>query len=318
MLAAHVVLDTGTCTLVPKIAGLDQISYIDSENWIDNSELPNRLAILGGGNIAVEMSQFYRRMGSEVTIIELGPRLLAHEDDDVSDAVKEVLEKESIKLYLGRQVSSVSPEEGGIKVAWNDGDTVADALLVATGRTANTHDLGLDTIGLQTSSHGIIEVDEHLRTSAPGVFAVGDIRGGGMFTSTAWDDGRIVLGVLTGDPRRTTDRVVPYAVFIDPELGRVGLTEREAREQGRNFKVSRFDVVHNGRNEQAREPTGFVKVVIDPDTDQILGAAVFAAQAAETSQIYATLMAAKAPAAVLRDGIAIHPTYVEALQSALL
>jgi pyruvate/2-oxoglutarate dehydrogenase complex dihydrolipoamide dehydrogenase (E3) component len=318
VIARHVVIDSGTRTQVPPIEGLDQISYMDTENWIDRSELPNRLAILGGGYIAVEMSQFFRRMGSEVTVIERAPSLLGHEDQDVSAAIKDVLEGEGIKIHVGKRILSVHPGAAGTEIVWDDGQVVADELLVATGRRANTDELGLEKIGIEVKDNGIIQVDEHLRTSAPGVFAVGDIRGGGMFTSTAWDDGRIVLGVLTDDLSRTTDRVVPYAVFIDPELGRVGLTEREATEQGKRFKVNRFEMAHNGRNQEARETTGFVKLLIESDTDQVLGAAVFGAQAAETSQLLAVLMAAKAPASVIRDGVVTHPTYSEAIQSALL
>lgn len=318
VLARSVVLDTGTRTLVPSIEGLADCPYMDTENWIDRDSMPSSLAILGGGYIAVEMSQFFARMGCQVTIIERATSLLGHEDEDVSSAVQKILEGESIRVVLCSGIKSVRHEAAGVRVVTDSTEAVADEVMLAVGRRPNTDDLGLDTIGLERRADGTIAVDAHLETSVKGVYAVGDIRGGGMFTSTAWDDGRIVLGALTGDPRRTTDRVVPYAVFIDPELGRVGLTEREARDQGLRFRVCRFDVAHAGRHREARETTGFVKILVESGTDAILGATILSAQGAEISQIVAMAMAAKAPASLLRDAVYTHPTFAEAIQSAML
>jgi pyruvate/2-oxoglutarate dehydrogenase complex dihydrolipoamide dehydrogenase (E3) component len=316
--AKKVVIDTGTQSDIPGIEGLDQIEYLTSESWVDNSVLPKRLVILGGGYIAVEMSQFFARMGSEVTIVEKGPGLLAREDEEVSRAIEDLLWAEGVKLVLNSEVSSVCPQDGAWKLVVGGADFVTDSVFVATGRVPNTRGLALSTVGIETDKHGAIPVDLHSETVVKGIYAVGDVRGGPMFTQTAWDDGRIVLGAITGDSQRTTDRVLPYAVFTDPELARVGLSEREAKEKGKSYKVLRFEMAHNAHAEETRELRGFIKLIVEEGTDLILGAAVLGAEAAETSQIYAVMMAAKVPTSTLRDMLIIHPTYAEAIQNVLL
>ena len=193
----------------------------------------------------------------------------------------------------------------------------ATHVFVATGRKPNTDDLGLETVGIEPDAHGYIPIDRRLATRVPGIWVAGDARGGPQFTHTSWDDYRILLSQLAGDGSRTTDRIVPYAMFTDPELGRVGFTETQAREKGLKFRVSKFDVKRNGKNVEIGEPDGFIKVLIEEGTDKILGAALLWTDAAEQVHMYIDLMNAGAPATVIRDAIHIHPTLAEAVQSAV-
>lgn len=321
VLADRVVLNTGTRTLIPPIEGLREIEFLDSGNWLYRPELPEHLALVGGSYIGLEMGQFYRRMGSRVTVIEESRQIVAHEDEDVASALQELLESEGIEFRLNSRVTRIHSDEHGLVLTvqsqGNSAEINASHVFVATGRQPNTDDLGLETVGVNLSEKGIVEVDERLRTNVEGIWAVGDIRGGPMFTHTSWDDYRIVLSQLTGDGLRTTQRVVPYAIFTDPELGRTGMTEREARASGRPIRVGRFEMSNNGKASEIGETDGFIKVVVDAETDRILGAAVLAAQGAELVHMYVDLMNAGAPYSVLRDAIHIHPTLAEAVQSAV-
>src|SRR5205085_500369 len=240
--AAQVVIDTGTRSLIPPIEGLDGVDFICAENWLERTALPARLAIIGGGYIGLEMGQFYRRMGSRVVVIEESAQVAGHEDEDVARALQQLLKAEEIEFHLRAQVTSIKKRKDGVALTLKErgaGSTEirASHLFVATGRQPNTDDLGLETIGVKVSERGIIEADKRLATNIAGVWAAGDVRGGPMFTHTSWDDYRVLLSQLAGDGSRTTERVVPYAVFTDPQLGRVGLTESEAREKGRRIKV---------------------------------------------------------------------------------
>jgi pyruvate/2-oxoglutarate dehydrogenase complex dihydrolipoamide dehydrogenase (E3) component len=319
--AEQVVLDTGTRSTIPQIDGLDKLNFICAENWLEATELPQHLAIIGGGYIGLEMSQFYRRMGSRVTVIEEGSQVAGHEDEDVARALQRQLETESIEFHLDATVKRVKTNEGNATLAL-EGDNglseiKASHVFVATGRTPNTDDLGLDTVGVKVSERGIVEANERLATSVKGIWVAGDIRGGPMFTHTSWDDYRILLSQITGDGSRTTDRVVPYAIFTNPQLGRVGMTESEARNSGKEIKVSGYDMKSNSRAREYGETEGFIKVVVDTETDRILGAAVLATEGAELVHMYVDLMNADAPYTVIRDAIHIHPTLAEAVQSVL-
>jgi len=296
----QIVLNTGTRSTIPAIPGLQHC--IHAGNWLDHDRLPERLRVIGGGYIGLEMAQFYRRMGSAVSVWETGPRVAAHEDEEVSAALQGFLEKEGIEFHLNARIDSIA-----------DGEIV----FAATGRTPNTNDLGLETAGVACDAHGIVKVDRRLATNVPGIWAAGDIRGGPMFTHTAWDDYRMLLSQMAGDGSRTTDRILPYAVFTDPELGRVGLTEREAKEQGRRFRVQRFELKRNGKARELGEPEGFIQVLTDEATDRILGAAVVCTEAAELVHMYVDIVNAGAPASVIRDAVHIHPTLAEAVQSAV-
>ena len=321
VVAEQVVLDTGTRSAIPPIDGLDKLNFICAENWLESTELPEHLAIIGGGYIGLEMSQFYRRIGSRVTVIEEEGQVAGHEDQDVVRALQRLLETEGIEFHLNAEVKRIETNNGSATLLLEDGNGLSEVkashVFVATGRTPNTDDLGLDTVGVKVSEHGIVEANERLATNVKGIWVAGDIRGGLMFTHTAWDDYRILLSQITGDGSHTTERVVPYAIFTDPQLGRVGMTESEARKSGKEIKVSRYDMKSNGRAREFGETEGFVKVVIDTKTDRILGAAVLATEGAELIHMYVDLMNADAPYTVIRDAIHIHPTLAEAVQSAL-
>jgi pyruvate/2-oxoglutarate dehydrogenase complex dihydrolipoamide dehydrogenase (E3) component len=320
--ASQVVLDTGTTTRVPDIEGLDGIDYLCAENWLHRPGLPEHLLIVGASYIGLEMGQFYRRMGSQVTIVGPGKRIADHEDEDVARELQKLLEREGIGFRLQTSARSVSKTDAGLSLACegasgNPQRLAGTHLFLATGRQPATAELGLETVGVRLSKKGTVEVDERLASSVAGVWAAGDIRGGPMFTHTAWDDYRILQSQLIGDGSRTTDRVVPYALFTDPELGRSGLTEDEARARGHRFRTVRFDMKHNGKAREVGETDGFIKVLIDDDSQQILGAAVLANEGAELVHIYVALMNAKAPYTVLENAIQIHPTLAEAVQSAV-
>ncbi|MEJ7710223.1 MAG: mercuric reductase [Pyrinomonadaceae bacterium] len=324
--AQEVVLNTGTRSLIPPIEGLEDVDFIDAGNWLHKRELPAHLAVAGGSYVGVEMAQFYRRMGSRVTVIQPAAQIVEREDKDVADALRRLLEAEGIEFRLYATVQRVEVRDS--KAGGNDKLTLwldevgaearldASHIFIATGRKPNTDDLGLETIGVRVSDHGIVEANERLSTNVPGVWVAGDIRGGAQFTHTSWDDYRILLSQMTGDGLRTTRRIVPYAIYTDPELGRVGMTEGEARDDGREFKVSHYEMRKNGKAREIGESEGFIKVIVDAATDKLLGAAVLASGGAELVHIYVDLMNADAPYTVLRDAVHIHPTLAEAVQSA--
>lgn len=320
--AAQVVLDTGTRSRIPAIPGLEDANYLTAENWIDRPELPEHLAILGGGYTGLEMAQFYRRMGSRVTVVEEAKQVAGLEDADVANALCALLESEEVVFRLETRVTRIEATRGGVRLSLrqsNARDTLsASHLFVATGRHPNTDDLGLETIGLEPADDGTIPVNHRLATNVRGVWAAGDIRGNGMFTHTAWDDYRVILSQLAGDGSRTTrNRIVPYAIFTDPQLGRVGMTEKEAREARRRFRVGRFELRNNGKAKEIGETEGFVKVLIEVRSDRIVGAAVVASEGAELVHLFVDVMNARGRAADIRDAIHVHPTLAEAVQSAV-
>lgn len=319
--AAQVVLDTGTRNRVPPIDGVGDIAFLDADHWLDHEALPSHLLIVGAGYVGLEMSQFYRRMGAQVTVAHSAAQVAAHEDPDVADALQRLLENEGVAFVMNHRAKRFEKTASGVRTTLDcDGhawDVETSHVFLATGRKPNTDDLGLDTVGIKLSKKGIVDVDDRLATSAPGIWAAGDIRGGPMFTHTAWDDYRILDSQLLGDGKRTTDRVVPYAVFTDPALGRVGMTERQARDAGRHVRVGRFAMHDNGKAREIGEVAGFSKVVVDAESRQILGAAVLAFEGAELVHVYVDLMNAHAGYDVLRDAIHIHPTLAEAMQSAV-
>jgi pyruvate/2-oxoglutarate dehydrogenase complex dihydrolipoamide dehydrogenase (E3) component len=321
VLARQVVLNTGTRTLLPRVEGLDEVDYLEAANWLDRPQLPEHVIFIGGGYIALEMGQFYRRMGSRVTVVDPASAILDREDSDVVLLLQRLLEAEGLQFRLGSRVTRVAAGRRGITAfvkTGRHGDAIRGShVFVAAGRRPNTGDLGLKRVGVQVRRDGIIETDERLATSVPGIWAAGDIRGGPMFTHTSWDDFRVLRSQLNGDGSRTTRRVVPYAVYTDPELGRVGATEMEARDSGATVKIGRFPMRNNAKARELSETNGSVKVVVDAETDQVLGAAVLSAHGSELVHLFVTLMNAKAPYSVLRDSIHIHPTLAEGVQSAV-
>lgn len=327
----QVVLNCGTRSAIPEIEGLNSIreKVLNADTWLQTharypeKSAPRKIAFLGSGYIGLEMGQFYRRMGSEVVLIEEGPRIARHEDDDIAEALQSYLAKEEVEFLFESSVQRVEPTSDGINIRIVNTTTKVEAIVdashffIATGRIPNTQDLGLESVGIKTSLGGFIPVDEKLRTQVPGIWVAGDIRGGPMFTHTSWDDFRILESQIVGDGSRTTKRIVPYAMFTDPELGRVGLSESDARKAGRRYVVAKFDFVDNGKANELRETKGFIKLVADPEKDELLGAAVLGIEGAELVQIFVTLMNARAPYSVIRDAIYIHPTLCEAAQSAV-
>jgi pyruvate/2-oxoglutarate dehydrogenase complex dihydrolipoamide dehydrogenase (E3) component len=322
LLVGQVVVNTGTRTLIPPIEGLEDVDYIDAGNWMNREELPGHLAIVGGSYIGLEMAQFYRRMGSDVTVVVgSSDHVTSGEDDDVSEAMRGILAEEGVEFVFCERARKVAADGGGITLAL-DGEDPAEVrathLFLATGRRPNTDDLGLENVGLETDKRGFIETDERLATSVEGIWAGGDIRGGLMFTHTSYDDHRVLLSQMAGDGSRTTDRVVPYGIFTDPELGRVGMTERGAREAGYEVEVHRLDMEgEKGKAFELGENKGFIKVVADASNDRVLGAAVLTAEGAELVHVYLDLMNADLPLSVVRDGVYAHPTLAEDIQSAV-
>lgn len=318
----QIVLNTGTRSFIPEIEGIEDVKVVHAGNWLEMNELPEHIAILGGSYIGLEMSQFYRRMGSRVTVIETNTRIASREDADVSKALQKILENEKIEFRLKTKLSRVkTKKDGKIMLAFDDSNgaktLTASHLFVAVGRKPNTDDLGLESVGVKLDEKGIVETDERLATSVEGIWAAGDIRGGFQFTHTAWDDYRILESQIVGDKSRTTKRIVPYAMFTDPELGRVGLTEAEARATDKTIKVNCYEMKSNGKAREIGEPIGFIKIIIDAQTERIIGAAVLASEGAEMVHEYVDLMNADASFTVLRDSVHIHPTLAEAVQSAV-
>jgi pyruvate/2-oxoglutarate dehydrogenase complex dihydrolipoamide dehydrogenase (E3) component len=318
--ARQVVLNTGTRSFIPPISGLMDVDIIHAGNWLEMPVLPTHLAVIGGGYIGLEMAQFYARMGSDVTVLHMGAQIADHEDEDVAQAIQKLLEREGIVFHTSVNVKRTEARADGVRVSFDQNGATheldASHVFVATGRVMNTDDLGLETLGVKLSNRGVVEVNDRLETNVPGIYAAGDIRGGPQFTHTAWDDYRILENGLVGDGTKTTQRVLPYGLFTDPELGRVGVTEREAREQGFEIKVAKFEMNKNGKAREIGEPDGFIKLVVDAKTDRVLGAAVLSSEGAELVHTYVTLMNADAPFTVIRDAVFAHPTLQEAIQSA--
>ena len=317
ILASQVVLDTGTRSAIPPIDGIADVDFIDAGNWLDHDALPQRLIVIGGGVIALEMAQFYRRMGSEVVVVEATAQIAGSEDADVAEALQKLLEREGIEFHIKTKIERVKKSGNNVVVQIAKGDVAGTHLFVAAGRKPNTDDLGLESVGVKTN-RGIVEVNDRLATNVAGIWAAGDLRGGPMFTHTAWDDHRILLSQIAGDGKRTTERVIPYAIFTDPEVGRVGMTEREARRTGKAIKVARFEIGRSSKALEIGEPDGFIKLIADASTQQLLGAAVMSNEAAELAHVYIDAMNSRVPYTVIRDAIFIHPTLSEALQSAAM
>src|SRR6266536_2852669 len=279
-----------------------------------------RVSVGGQRVTAAQVVLDYQRLGSRVIVIEGAGQVAGNEDPEIAAALQQLLENEGVEFRLNTQVTRIEGRTGKLRLILNGaGSAAVEAtdVFVATGRRANTDDLGLETIGVATSKRGIVTADERLSTNVKGVWVAGDIRGGPMFTHTAWDDYRSLESQIAGDGSKTLDRVIPYAVFTDPELGRVGMTEREARAAGHAVRIGRFELRRNGKAVEVGETAGFIKVVADERSQRLLGAAVLANEGAELVHIYIDLMNARAPYPVIRDAVYIHPTLAEAVQSAV-
>ncbi|MFM9033395.1 MAG: mercuric reductase [Mycobacterium sp.] len=314
----RVYINTGSHTTVPRIPGLDTVPYLTSTTVMELDELPTHLAVVGAGYIALEFAQVFRRLGSAVTVIQRGTRFLPQEDPDIAEAVRKVLREDGIEFLDDADPTAVSPAPDGVEVtctrAGRTESLRCSHLLVAVGRTPNTAGLGLDAAGVNLTARGGIAVDERLQTSAQNVFAVGDCNGGPLFTHVSWDDYRILLAnVLHDAGRTTTGRLVPYTLFIDPELGRVGLTEEAARAAGHDIVVAALPAAKIPRANTAGETTGLLKAVVDRGTGQILGCSLLCHSAGEVMSVVQTAMLGKMPYTAVRDTIFTHPTMAESL-----
>jgi pyruvate/2-oxoglutarate dehydrogenase complex dihydrolipoamide dehydrogenase (E3) component len=316
--ATRVVLDTGARTARPPIPGLDQVPLISAESWIALREPPEHVLMLGGSYIALEMAQALRRLGCAVTVLQQAAQLAEREDPDVAEVLQAALERDGCRVVLNAEVRRLEPVAAGVRAHLADGWLDGSHLFLATGRQPNTDDLGLETVGVEVADHGIIRVDDDLRTSVNGIWAAGDIRGGPAFTHTAYDDFRRLRAQFLGDDGDRERRIVPYAMFTDPELGRVGFSEGEARRSGRKVKVGRHAMVDSGKARELGKTEGFIKVVVDARTDEILGATALCEQGAEIVQLFVELMNAGATTRTVRGAIHIHPTLSEAAKNAVL
>jgi pyruvate/2-oxoglutarate dehydrogenase complex dihydrolipoamide dehydrogenase (E3) component len=319
--APRIFVNTGARPRVPAIAGLETVPFLDSTSVMELAEVPAHLLILGGGFIGLEFAQMFRRFGADVSIIEEQGRIAGQEDEDVADALLQVLQEDGIRFHLGTSVRGVTAAGGGVRLALErDGDTThmeGSHLLVAVGRTPNTDALQLEAAGIACDERGYIDVNDRLETNVEGVYGLGEVAGGPPFTHAAYDDHRILRAHLLGDGagRSRKGRLVPYTVFTDPELGRVGITESEARERGVAVKVARLPMEHVARAVEQAETRGFIKVVVDASSRRILGAAVLGVHGGETAALIQMAMLGDVPYTVLRDAIYAHPTLAESLNN---
>jgi pyruvate/2-oxoglutarate dehydrogenase complex dihydrolipoamide dehydrogenase (E3) component len=320
--APQIFINVGGRPAKPDVAGVDDVPYWDSVSMMDVDFRPRHMIVVGGSYIGLEFAQMYRRFGCDVTVIEMSPRLVAREDDDVSAAVQSIMEGEGIVVRVSAKCLSVR-RDGDEIVAGVDCEEEPRAvrgshLLLATGRTPNTDGLGCERAGIDVDKRGYIVVDDQLRTSVDGVFALGDVNGRGAFTHTAWNDYEIVAAnLLDGGSRRVTDRIPAYALFIDPPLGRAGMTEREVRESKRNALMATYPMARVGRARERGETAGFMKVLVDADTKRILGAALLGIEGDEVIHSLLDVMYADKPYTLIQRAMAIHPTVSELVPTLL-
>ena len=320
--ADKIVFNVGGRARVPDMPGIDEIDYLTNSSMMEVDFLPEHLIIIGGSYIGLEFAQLYRRFGSRVTVVEMGDRLIARDDPDVSDAVREILENEGVEVRL--EAECVGFEQRGAHVAVTAScepgpeEVVGSHVLLAVGRVPNTDDLGLDAAGVETNERGFITVDDQLATNVPGIWAIGDVNGKGAFTHTSYNDYEILAAnMFDDDPRRVSDRHTVYSLFIDPPLGRVGMTEREVRESGRKALVGKMMMERVGRARERSETQGFMKIFIDAETERILGAALLGIGADEIIHTLIDVMYADAPYTVIQRAMHIHPTVSELIPTML-
>ena len=314
--AEQIFINVGARAAIPPIPGLDQVPYLTNSSMLDVDVLPAHLLILGGSYIGLEFAQVYRRFGSAVTVIESGPRLIGREDEDVSQAVAAFLTEEGIDVRVGSKIAAVQRQGGAIaakvEITGASAQIVGSHLLVATGRRPNTDDLGLGSAGIATDARGYIRVDDRLRTSVAGVWAMGDCNGRGAFTHTSWNDFEIVAAnLLDNGDRRVSDRINAYALYTDPPLGRAGMTEAEVRKTGRPALISTLAMKDVMRAYEKDETKGFMKILVDRDSKQILGASFLGLEGDEVIHCVLDVMYAKAPYTTVQRAMHIHPTVAE-------
>ncbi|TIL40507.1 FAD-containing oxidoreductase [Mesorhizobium sp.] len=314
--AGKIFINTGGRASVPDLPGVDEIPFLTNSSMMDLDVLPRHLVVVGGSYVSLEFAQMFRRFGSQVTVIEKSPRLIGREDEDVSAAILSILENEGITVHLGAGDIGFARQGSGIAVTFIAGKApaVGSHVLLAVGRTPNTDDLGLDKAGVELDKRGFIVVDDQLRTSVPGIWAMGDCNGKGAFTHTSYNDYEIVAAnLLDSDPRRVSDRIEAYALYTDPPLGRCGMTEAAVRKSGRRALVGQRPMTRVGRAVEKGETQGFMKILADADTNEILGCSVLGPGGDEAIHCVLDLMYAKAPISTLARATHIHPNVSELL-----
>jgi pyruvate/2-oxoglutarate dehydrogenase complex dihydrolipoamide dehydrogenase (E3) component len=320
--APRIFINVGGRAFVPNIPGLDQVNHLTNSSILDLDFVPPHLIVVGGSYIGLEFAQVYRRFGSEVTVLEAAPRLIAREDEDISEAVAKILEREGIKIHTRVQDLEVAKRNNGLAVTLCSGGSsrtvTGTHILMAVGRKPNTDDLGLDKAGIATDARGFIQVDDQLATNVSGVWALGDCNGKGAFTHTAYNDYEIVAAnLLDNDTRRVSDRILAYNLYTDPPLGRVGMTEAEVRKSGRKALIATREMTRVSRAVEKGETQGFMKILVDAESKHILGASILGVGGDEVIHAILTLMYAKAPCTVMQRAMFIHPTVSELLPTML-
>jgi pyruvate/2-oxoglutarate dehydrogenase complex dihydrolipoamide dehydrogenase (E3) component len=316
--AEQIFINVGGRADMPPVPGIDTVPYLTNSSIMAVDFLPEHLVILGGSYVGLEFGQMYRRFGSEVTIIQRNDRLIPREDEDVSLAIRSILEEEGIRVLTDADATQVGERGGQVVVSVTAGSEATEVtgshLLVATGRRPNTDDLGLDRAGVAMDERGYIKVDGQLRTNVPAIWAIGDCNGRGAFTHTSYNDYEIVeANLFRGEERQVEDRIVTYGLFIDPPLGRAGMTEADVRGSGRRALVARMPMEDVGRAYERSETKGFMKIIVDAENKQLLGAALLGIEGDEVVQGLLDMMYAKAPYTVIRRAMHIHPTVYEML-----
>jgi pyruvate/2-oxoglutarate dehydrogenase complex dihydrolipoamide dehydrogenase (E3) component len=321
--APQIFINTGTQSALPAIEGIDTVPHLDNESIMELDRAPEHLLIIGGGYIGIEFSQMFRRFGSKVTVIQSGSQLLREEDPDVVAEVTKILREDGIEVLLNARTQKAEQANGVIRLTvMVDGkpQTVEGTdLLVATGRVPNTHALNPAAAGIETDEHGFIRANERLETTAPGVWAIGDVKGGPQFTHISYDDYRILkANLFDGGNRTVHDRMVPYTVFMDPQLGRVGMSETEAKKSGKKIRVARMPMTSVARAIEMDETRGLMKAVVDADTEEILGATVLGIEGGEVMTVIQMAMMGHLKYSVLQSAVIAHPTLSESLNNLFL
>ena len=320
--ADKIFINVGARAFIPPMRGLDGVDYLTNSGMMQVDYLPEHLIIIGGSYIGLEFGQMYRRFGSQVTVVEKGPRLIARDDEDVSETVKEILENEGINIRLNAECMAAEKDGDRVRVELDcekgDQAVTGSHLLLAVGRVPNTDDLGLEKAGVEMNDRGYIRVDDQLRTNVPGIWALGDCNGKGAFTHTSYNDFEIVAAnLLDDDPRRASDRILCYALYIDPPLGRAGMTEAQVRQSGRNALIGKRPMANIGRAVEKGETQGFMKILVDADNQEILGAAILGVGGDEAIHSILDIMNAKQPYTVIQRAMHIHPTVSELIPTML-
>jgi pyruvate/2-oxoglutarate dehydrogenase complex dihydrolipoamide dehydrogenase (E3) component len=318
--ADWIFINTGLRAAVPSIPGLRDIPFLTNESIMELDSVPEHLIVLGGGYIGLEFGQMFRRFGSRVTILHRGHQLLDQEDPDIAEEIRKILTEDGIEVHLEAETFAANATDNSVQFSVRMGpDTrtiTGSHLLVAAGRSPNTSELNLPAAGVDVDDRGYIKVNEYLETNVPGIYSLGDVKGGPAFTHISYDDYRVIqANLLDGKRRSIKDRILPYTVFIDPQLGRIGLTETAAHDQKLKIRVAKMPMSYVARAIETAETRGFMKIVVDPDTEQILGAAVLGIEGGEIATIIQIAMQGKLKYTALRDGIFSHPTLAESLNN---